>query len=120
MDGEFECHYSRGVSLYMDATMTGTKTAPTKEEAAAIRRWAEAIRAAEETLYGARPSSVRSDVLDGLGIGDAGHSVIGQIRQERRAAQIAAEKLPRSEDEKVDALVRWIAGDLRGPAPSID
>ena len=87
----------------MDATMTtatettdttATKTAPTKEEAAAIRRWAEALRVAEETLNSARPDSVRFDVLDDLGIGDAQyHSVIGQIRQERRAAQAAAEKI---------------------------
>ena len=74
---------------------TATMTAATEEEAAAIRAWAEALRAAEEILCRARPDSVRFDVLYDLHV-DHVHSLIGQIRSERRAVQAAAEKISSS------------------------
>lgn len=74
--------------------MTATMTAPTKEEAAAIRRWAEALRVAEETLNAARPDSVRFDVLDDLGVEWLeASSVVSRVRLARRAAEEAEEKI---------------------------
>jgi len=75
--------------------MTATETTATKEEAAAIRRWAEALRVAEKALDSARPDSVRLDVLFDLDV-DQFHSLIGQIRSERRSVQAAAEKISSS------------------------
>ena len=75
-----------------ETTNTATKTAPTKEEASAIRRWAEAVRTAEEILGRARPDSVRFEVLYDLHV-DHFPSLIGQIRSERRALEAAAEKI---------------------------
>ena len=74
--------------------MTATMTAPTQEETAAIRRWAEALRDAEDALNAARPDSVRFDVLDDLGFEwIEASSVVSRVRLARRAAEEAAEKI---------------------------
>lgn len=71
-----------------------TETTATKEEAAAIRRWAEALRAAEDALDAARPDSVRFDVLGDLGVEwIEASSVVSKVRLARRAAEEAAEKI---------------------------
>jgi len=105
------------IDLCCLTNMQNTNTAPTQEEAAAIRRWAKAIQAAEEILHAARPDSVRYEVLEKVGL-DA--IALNAVRQERRKAQAAVAKLVQTDEENVDALVRWISGDLRGQAPSID
>lgn len=76
----------------MTATET-TATAPTKEEAATIQRWAEALRAAEEALDCARPDGVRFEVLEHLGIDwlEAA-SIVSRVRLARRAAEEAEKK----------------------------
>ena len=77
----------------MTAPTTMT-TAPTKDEAAAIRRWTEALRAAEEALNAARPDSVRSDVLEDLGIEWLeASSIVSRARMARRAAEEAEKKI---------------------------
>ena len=78
----------------MTATKTATMTAPTQEEADAIRRWVEALRAAEDALDSARPDSVRFDVLDDLGVEwIEASSVVSRVRLARRAAEEATEKI---------------------------
>lgn len=103
----------------MDATsnITVTVTKTTDAERAAIRKWEQALLHAEAILHAARPDSVRYEVLEKVGLHAIG---LNAVRMERRKAQAAVAKLGQTDEEKVDALVRWISGDLRGPAPSID
>ena len=75
-------------------TATETTATPTREEAAAIRRWAESLRVAEEALNCARPDSVRFEALEYLGIDWLeASSVVAQVRMARRAAEEAEENL---------------------------
>ena len=72
---------------------TAAMTMPTKEEAAAIQAWSEALRAAEEALNSARPDGVRFEVLEHLGIDWLeASSVVARVRLARRAAEEAKKK----------------------------
>ncbi|MCP4244091.1 MAG: hypothetical protein GY772_26370 [bacterium] len=85
-------------------TETATETAPTKEEAAAIRAWAEALRAAEKTISQAYHSleSIQGSVLREVKLDSParpGHvdirlvNLILEIAKHRGEAELAAEKI---------------------------
>ena len=91
-----ECHYCGCVSLHMDATMTATKTAPTKEEAAAIQRWAEALWVAEKAISQAFRSldSVRGSVRREINIAEIRClNLLCAVTKHRGEAERAAEKI---------------------------
>ena len=79
--------------------MTATKTAPTQEEAAAIRRWAEALWVAEKAISDAYASldSVRDSALRELRLADIRcFSLLCEVTRHRGEAERAAEKISSS------------------------
>jgi len=91
----------------MDATnnITVTVIETTDAERAALRKWEQALLQAEAIIHAARPDSVRYEVLEKVGLEAI---VLNGVRVERRKAQAAVAKLGQTDEEKVDALVRWI------------
>ena len=76
--------------------MTATKTAPTQEEADAIRRWAEALWVAEKAMSDAHASlnPVRDSVLREIRLADIRcWKLLCELTNHRREAERAAEKI---------------------------
>jgi len=76
--------------------MTATKTAPTKEESAAIRRWAEALWAAEKAISDAYAAldPVRDSVFREIRLADIRClKLLCEVTNHRGEAERAAEKI---------------------------
>jgi len=83
----------------MTATKTATMTAPTKEEAAAIQRWAEALWVAQKAISDAHGllNPVRDSVFREIRLADIScMKLLCEITKHRGEAERAAEKISSS------------------------